>query len=220
MKRFFWIALLLNSALLVYFNLESLLPATPEIKLSEISPEKIKLLTPQEIEALPIKIQPAEQVPATTALCHEWGTFSDENIASAQKAIDKMGLRATLKNQVGTQPKRYWVYRAPFKTMSEAQKKAAEYRTLGFNDIFVIQEDQWKNAISFGMFEDEQLAEKLLNELKAKGIKNVTKALRNGNTASYSLIFSSLSEQDAAAIIELKASFPAAALRATNCEPS
>lgn len=217
MKRFFWLALLLNLGLLIYFNLELLLPASPDIRLSEISPEKIRVLTPQEIETLPLKTPEPEQISLTDALCHEWGMFSDGNLANAQKAINQMGLNATLKSQTGQQAKRFWVYRPPFKTAAEAQKKAAEYKALGFSDIFVIQEDKWKNAVSFGIFEDEQLAEKLLNELKVKGIKNVTKALRTEDAVSYSLIFRDLSEKDAAAIIELKPNFPGAALKQTSC---
>jgi len=44
MKRVFWLLIIVNLALLGYFNAALLLPSKPEIKLAEIAPEKSKFL--------------------------------------------------------------------------------------------------------------------------------------------------------------------------------
>ena len=219
MKRFFWLLVLINLGLLAYFNMGYILPGNPEIKLTEINPDKIKLLSQAEIDSLPKKAESSTPVVVAqpVAMCFEWGIFSDASLATAQKTLTKMAIQDTTKEENSNQPKRYWVYKPPVKTTAEAQKKAAEFKELGVEDLFVVQEEKWKNAISFGIFEDEQLAEKLVQELRAKGIKNVEKILRTNGKGHHSLLLGSLNENEIAELKKLKPDFPAAELKEVSC---
>jgi hypothetical protein len=226
MKQLFWGLALFNLGLFAYFNAEFILPSKPHAQLAEIKPEKIKVLSQAQIDALPkksaISIAPttAQALPIaapTTTSCFEWGVFTDANITTAQNAISQLSLQATLKQQSSQQAKRFWVYRSPLKSTQEAQIKAAELKALGIEDLFVVQEKKWKNAISFGIFEDEQLAIKLLNELKSKGVKNVAKTLRNQGQGHVSLLLSNLTETDVVALKKFKPDFPEADLKEVNC---
>jgi len=221
MKRFFWLLVIINLGLLAYFNIGFILPSKPEIKLTEISPDKIKLLTQAELDALPKKTEPSSPSPTVesqpVAMCFEWGIFSDTSLVKAQKALAKMAIQATAKEENSNQSKRYWVYQPPVETTAEAQKKAAEFKELGVEDLFVVQEDKWKNAISFGIFEDEQLAEKLVRELRAKGIKNVEKILRTNGKGHHSLLLGSINENEIAEVKKLKPDFPAAEVKEVSC---
>jgi len=221
MKRFFWLLVIINLGLLAYFNIGYILPGKPEIKLTEINPDKIKLLSQAEIDSLPKKAEPSSPPPVVeaqpVAMCFEWGAFSDVSLAKAQKALAKMTIQASAKEENSDQPKRYWVYRAPAKSAAEAQKRAAEFKALGVEDIFVVQEEKWKNAISFGIFEDEQLAEKLVQELRAKGIKNVEKILRTNGKGHHTLLLGSINENEIAELKKLKPDFPAAELKEVSC---
>jgi len=222
MKQLFWVLALFNLGLFAYFNAGLILPGKPQAKLAEINPEKIKLLSQAQIEALPKKAVtsltplPVPAAPIATS-CFEWGVFSDTNIANAQSAISQLALQATLKQQSSQQSKRFWVYRSPLKSAAEAQLRAAELKALGVENLFVVQDAKWKNAISFGIFEDEQLAIKLLNELKAKGIKDVTKTLRNQGEDLSSLLLNNLTEANIAELKKLKPSFPYASLKEVSC---
>lgn len=224
MKQLFWVLVLFNLGLFTYFNAGLILPSKPQAKLVEINPEQIKLLSPTQIEALPKKpassTAPAIVLPApitTPTSCFEWGVFSDTNIANAQSAISQLALQATLKQQSHQQARRFWVYKAPLKSAAEAQLKAAELKALGVENLFVVQDAKWKNAISFGIFEDEQLAIKLMNELKTKGIRDVTKTLRNQGKDLSSLLFNNLTEANVVEIKKLKPSFPYASLKEVSC---
>ena len=231
MKKLVWLLVIVNVGLLAYFNLDYILPATPTVKFTELNPEKISLLSQKQIDALPKKTtsvaEPKVAEPiiaaAVTAVatapssCYEWGVFSAPSVASAQTAASKLSLQATVKEQTSQQAKRFWVYRPPLKTAQEAQAKAAELKSLGVQDMFVVQEPKWRNAISFGVFEDEQLAIKLMNELKSKGVKDVVKALRNQGKGHFSLMFNNLTEAKVAEIKLLKSEFPEAVLKESTC---
>lgn len=227
MKYLFWLLVIINIGLFTYFNLDRILPSQQQVKPAEISPEKIQVLSQNQIEALPKKeaTSPPEtptpqQVttpPAATTACFEWGVFSNANLANAQHAVTKLALRATVKAQNSQQAKRFWVYRPPLRSAAEAQQKAAEFKALGVQDLFVVQEAKWKNAISFGIFEDEQLANKLQQELLAKGVKNVEKTLHNQGAGHSSLLLGNLAENDAAELRKLKPNFPEADLKQVSC---
>lgn len=220
MKRLVWLLVFINIGLLAYFNLDHILPSTPQVKLTEIDADKISVLSQQQIDALPKKAasvpSPLPPPPAVTA-CFEWGVFSASSIAGAQSAIAKLALHATVKEQNSQEAKRFWVYRPPAKTAQEAQTKAAELKAAGVTDLYVVQDPKWKNAISFGIFEDEQLATKLLNELKAKGVKDVVKTLRNQGNGHSSLRFNNLTEAEATTLKQLKSDFPEAGLKEVSC---
>ena len=144
--------------------------------------------------------------------------FSGSSIANAQSAAARLSLQATVKEQPSPLGKRFWIYRPPLKSAQEALVRAAELKALGVDDLFVVQEPKWKNAISFGIFEDEQLAIKLLNELKAKGVKDAMKTLRNMGKNHSSLVFKQLSDTDVAEVEKLKPEFPDAELKEVSCQ--
>ena len=226
MKWLVWLLLLVNAGLLAYFNLDHIVPSAPLAKTVEINPEKINVLSQKEIEALPRKMEEAPVVPALAAeaaiatpvnTCFEWGVFSATGLVGAKYAVNKLALQATVKNQTYQEAKRFWVYKPPLKSASEAQLKAQELQALGVKDLFVIQEARWRNAISFGVFEDEQLANRLVSELKAKGIKDVVKALRNQGKGHSSLLFANLGTSQIAELNQLKSEFPEAALKEVAC---
>lgn len=210
--------ILVNLGLLAYFNRERFLPSVPQPQFTEINPEKITVLSQQQIEAMPKKPVEAAPSPVNVAkTCMEWGVFSDTNLAAAQSELSQLSLQSTVKSETSQDAKRFWIYKPPLKSAQEALAKAAELKALGIEDIFVVQEPKWKNAISFGVFEDEQLATKLLNELKAKGVKDAVKALRNQGKVHSSLLLTGLTETEIATLRRLKPEFPAANLKEVRC---
>lgn len=231
MKLLVWLLLLLNVGLLVYFNLDHILPSPPQIKWAELEPEKMRLLTEAEIQALPkIAAEPTIETtvetvkestvitPTTSATssCFEWGMFNANNIESAKNAVAQLSLTAEVKEHTPQTNKRFWIFVPPLKNAQAAQNYANELRNLGVEDLFVVQEPSWKNAISFGLFEDETLAQNLLNELKAKGVEKVEKSLWNPK-GQISLIFSHINDKEAASLSNLKSNFPEAKLKKIGC---
>jgi hypothetical protein len=217
MKWLVWFLLLVNVGLLAYFNQSHFMPSIAPVKQPEISPEKISILNPEQVNALPKKAAELPAPPPVATACYEWGVFSGNGIANAQAAVSNLSLQATIKEQSSLEAKRFWVYRPPLKSAAEAQAKAEEIMALGVDELFVVQEAKWKNAISFGVFEDEKLATNLLKELKAKGVKDVVKALRNQSKSNASLLFDHLTDAQVASLERLKPDFPQAELQKTNC---
>lgn len=218
-----WITLLLlvmNAALFGYFKLNESRPVGVTAGHEAIKPDMIKVLTAEALAAMPLKAESAPSAPTPPpepTACYEWGSFSAENIASAKATLERLTIDASLQRAVSQEAKRYWVYVPPRKTAEEAQAKSEEIKALGIEEIFVVQEPKWRNAISLGVFKDEALATKLLEDLRAKGVKSAVKGVRNHESDQSNFLLKHVSESAAAEIGKLRPDFPGSEIRKVAC---
>ena len=221
MKLLVWLLVLLNVGLLVYFNLDIIAP-TPALADRSISPDKLIVLSQAELDALPQKAAVVEPTPVATrdaaASCYKWGNFTKTNLPAAQVVLVRLGLQSDIKQeQVDNEDRRFWVYYPPLKSAELAQQKADEIKAMGVDELFIVQDSQWRNAISFGLFQDEQLASALLNDLLAKGVKGATKALRSPGKSLNSLLIKSVSAGAALELNKIKPEFVGTEIEPAAC---
>jgi hypothetical protein len=234
MRYFVSLLVIINIGIWAYFNQDVFYQATPSAAHTEIDPDKMHLLTEHQLDLLP-KTNAATPAPVATPLeitppaqnnvsvaeatsCYEWGIFTKSNIDNAQTTANKLLLQATLKEHTPTEAKRYWVYLPKLKSTQAAQDKADELRNMGVSDLYILQDSKWKNAISFGIFEDETLATKLYEDLKAKGVKNVTKSQREQGSGNFSLYIKNATTTDIGHLKDVKTEFPEAEIKEVGCE--
>lgn len=219
MRLFVWLLLLLNALLLAYFNLDAAKPAS-RAGHEPIQPEKIRLLDAAEIAQLPKKPVPApEPVAAAPQLgCYEWGSFSRASLPRAREALATFSLVATPVQQTSREATRYWVYIPQHANLQAAQTTLDELRNLGIQESFIVLEPQWRYAISLGVFKDEQLATKLLEEVRTRGVTSATKGVRNQERGQTSLLISNMPSDIAAEIEKLKPNFPGSELKQVTCQ--
>jgi hypothetical protein len=227
MKSFVWLLVLLNVGLLAYFNLDLILPK-PAVVDRAIQAEKLKVLSEKELDALPKKEPITAEVSKAPSLqdavaqaqtsCYKWGNFTKTNLPAAQVVLVRLGLQSVVNQEAGEQvDKRFWVYYPPLKSAALAQQKAEEIKALGMTDLYIVQDSQWRNAISFGLFQDEQLATNLLAELQAKGVKGATKALHNPGKSLSSLLIKAVNADAATELQKVKPEFLGTELAQAAC---
>ena len=230
MKLFVWLLILLNVGLLVYFNLDIILPKTAAIDHS-IASEKLKILDDSALAKMQKKqAQPSVDLTAPSAKvsvqaaasssnsCYRWGNFTRTNLPSAQVVLARLGLQSVINQEaVAKEDKRFWVYYPPLKSAALAQQKAAEIKALGITELFIVQDSQWRNAISFGLFQDEQFATNLLTDLQAKGVKSVTKSLHNPGKSLTSLLIKAVSIEAVTELQKVKPEFVGTELVSAIC---
>lgn len=224
MKLLVWLLVLLNVGLLVYFNSDVIAPK-PVVADRSIQPEKLKILSAKDLETMPKKDAQTAQPVADPVLgdvastsCYKWGNFTKTNLPAAQVVLVRLGLQSDVNQEATAQEdKRFWVYYPPLKSADLAQQKAAEIKALGVEELFIVQDSQWRNAISFGLFQDEQLASNLLTELQAKGVKGATKALRSPGKALSSLLVKAVSAQTALELQTIRPEFVGTELTLVAC---
>jgi hypothetical protein len=228
MRLIVLLLLLLNVGLYAYFNMNQLAPA-PVTANKEINPEKLIVVSQEALDAMPTN-EPASAMIANestsfpqvsepvTTTCYTWGNFTQTNLPAAQVVLARLGLQSEIKQeQVAIEERRFWVYYPPLKSAELAESKATEIRALGVQELYIVQDSQWRNAISFGLFQDEQLASSLLNELQNKGVKNATKALRSAGKSLSSLLIKAVSLEAATELQKIKPEFVGTDLAPITC---
>ena len=99
---------------------------------------------------------------------------------------------------------------------ADADKKANELRALGISDFFVVQEaGPVQFALSLGVFKTEEAANNHLAQLRSKGIRSAIVAPYGAPATAF--VIREPGDAVTMKLAELKAEFPAAALRAVAC---
>lgn len=205
MRIWLWLLVLLNVGLLVYFNMDTLVPRAQVVQ-KEVNPEKLKLLMDDDFNTLQKKAFVASAIAATS--CYKWGKFTSSNLAAAQEVIEGLGLEAELIQDTSTQQgNRFWIYYPPLANAGLAKRKADEIRRLGVDELYIVQGTRWRNAISFGLFAEESLATALLKELKSKGVRSAVKSLRKQGEYTGSLLAKNLTSENAVALYKVRPEF-------------
>lgn len=214
MRLLFLVLLLANVAAFGYIRYsESSAGADAQIALLQISPEKMKLLKPGTVPAPPAAETPAAQPPAP--VCFEWGGFGVDDAARAAAALAVFELGGKVSQRVSADAG-WWVYIPPHKSRAEADKRAGEVKALGVRDIYVVQSnDEWRHAISLGVFKTEENANNYFAQLRQKGVRSAVVAPRGARSSTF--VIRDPGEAIAAKITGLKTDFPNAQLKAAAC---
>ena len=139
-----------------------------------IEPEKLKLITPAALPApQPVAAKkPAVAPAAGAAACMEWGSFTLADAPRAEKALEPLALGARLAQRRTEEVAGWWVFMPPQGNRQAALRKAAELKTLGVDEYFIVQEEgEYRWALSLGVFRSEDAAQARLGALRAQGVR-------------------------------------------------
>ncbi|MBF4989080.1 SPOR domain-containing protein [Methylophilus sp. 14] len=200
---------------------------TPNLSKADIKVPEVKAGDAKPLESKPAEktagdktpaAKPAETHAAVQTACYEWSGFNMARVTEAANLAQQMNIKTqTNMTSTGQDNVRYWIYKPPLATAEAAQTKADELRKLGVEDFFIVQDDpKWRNAISFGVFRDEKLADKLMADLKNKGVKLLIKATRNGGQAVIKL--QQVTPQQFASLQKSRSHFPDSVLKEIPCQ--
>jgi cell division protein FtsN len=168
----------------------------PERVNRQVEPERIRVLTQPEVQALRAKVKDAPRetapLPPTTsgaavplanaiasadlvgAACVEVGDFTVESAGRVRQRLETLavGDRLTIRSvETGGW---FMVYVPPFKTRAEVDRRADELRKAGVKELLVIGENSpMRYGIALGSFKDQDLANKHAADLDRRGIKGV-----------------------------------------------
>lgn len=193
-----------------------------QIPLLQISPEKIKIISPRREAAPSAKARPqAAAKAAAPAVCLEWGVFFGPELARADAALTGLGVPESAVHRETSDAGAWWVHFPPFRTRADVDRKIAELKALGITEFFVVQDGgQWRNAISLGIFKTEEAARSHLAALQAKGVKTATIGQRANLVKQGVVLIRDPSTEIVARLTELKQEFPGSEMRAVACPPA
>jgi cell division protein FtsN len=171
----------------------------PERVNRQVEPERVRVLTLQEVQALRAKAKeatpPQAASPALPAAggdastpgpgpiaaaelagmrCVEMGDFTVEEAGRVRQRLESLALGERLSLRTVDAPGWFMVYVPPFKTRAEVERRAEELRRAGVKELLVIADNSpMRFGIALGSFRDQDLANRLAADLGRRGIKGV-----------------------------------------------
>ena len=213
MRTFVALLLAANLAFFAYSELDLMSDGESSRMQRQLVPEKIKLLTPQQVAALgPAKASQLANV------CLEWGGFTDTERAAALVALEPLHLGRQLSQRRIDSTSAYWVFLPPLSSKSAAEKRVAELKAEGLKDFFILSDGPQKNAISLGVFKTEEAANKFLDAVKEKGVQNARSGARTQTIQQTFVILRDPQPAQTERLQQLKGDFAGTEVRIGPCD--
>ncbi|MCK6372570.1 MAG: SPOR domain-containing protein [Zoogloea sp.] len=130
----------------------------------------------------PVPAKPARAADTAPPACVAFSGLSADQAAELSARVAKTGAGFKLSESRGVGASSWWVHIPSQGNKEGADRKAAELRRLGIEDLFIVQ-DAGPNqfAISLGLFKNEQAAGRHLNLLREKGVRSAQIASRGAS---------------------------------------
>jgi hypothetical protein len=213
MRTLVLLLLLANITMFGFIKLDSV-GAGERVRLSQqVQPDKVKLLTPQQVAAL----GPAK-VAALADVCVEWGPLTDADRARAlavMEPLDLAKLTAQKKVEVITN---FWLFLPPAATKAAADRRVDELKAQGIREAGVVDNGPQRLAISLGAFRTEDAAQVRMATLQAQGVKNAKVGQRVQSVPQTMLVIRDPPAPAVMRLKELQGGFPGSEVKIGSCE--
>jgi len=213
MRTLVLLLLLANLTLFLYTRLDSL-GSGERVRLSQqVQPDKITLLSPQQVAALgPTKV-------ATLAnVCLEWGPFSDGEKSRALASVEPLDLSRLMSQKKVEVVTNFWVFIPPAANRQAADRRMAELKGLGVKDTLLIDGGPQQFAISLGAFQTEAAAQARLDALSAQGVKTAKVGARAQAVVQTALVVRDPPPPAVTRLKELQATYPGTDIKIGTCD--
>lgn len=165
-----WLAmglLAINLAVAAFFIGRDYWPATIPAHQAPLNVERLSLRGQNSpvSDAVPAK-KPAGQ----EALCVEWRGLTREEFPLAREQLKALAGERVMSFTEVPLSVRHWVIFPPLPSAASATAKLGELTAAGVQDAFVVRDGAWRNAISLGLYANNEAARRRVDEVEQKGV--------------------------------------------------
>lgn len=131
---------------------------------------------PMNVDRLSLRSQsgPAgrEDAPAveTEDLCVEWRGLNQDEFPLVREQLKAMAGERVMSFAEVPVDTRHWVLFPPLPSPESAEAKLSELAAAGLQDAFVVKGGVWRNAISLGLYANDEAARRRVREVEDKGV--------------------------------------------------
>ena len=184
------------------------------VRLAEqVQPDKIKLLTPQQVAALG-----PGKVAALADVCLEWGPIAEGDRARSLAELEPLALGKLLTQRRIETTTAFWVYLPPAANRAEAERRAAEAKARGIGDVSIVDNGPQRHAVALGAFVSEDAAKARLADVVRLGATNARVGPRQQVVASTLFVIRDPQAPVIARLRDLVPAFPGSEAKIGNCE--
>lgn len=166
MKWIAWMLLALNLAVAGLFIGRSQWPQSVS---DQNAPMNVDRLSLRSHSAPPPKEAQGPHA-ATEILCVEWRGLNLVEFAQVREQLKAMAGERVMSFTEVPLNTRHWVIFPPLPSPQSAVAKLRELAAAGVQDAFVVKEGVWRNAISLGLYANDEAARRRVREVEDRGV--------------------------------------------------
>lgn len=210
MKKFVLILLLVNLLVAVFFIGSAYWPQSASEKTASMSVDRLSLRSQSaqlEAKETPPPTIPSP-VPVAEALCVEWRGLNPEEFARVREQLKALvGEQVMSFTEVPLNTRR-WVIFPPLPSAQSAAAKLSELAAVGVQDAFVVKNGDWQNAISLGLYANDEAAGRRVREVEAKGVLGTRVELVPRQGTEYYFVIRSEDPDALKSLSEIRQAYP------------
>ena len=212
MRTLFFLLLFANLTLFAYTRLDSV-GSGEAVRLSEqVNPDKVRILTPQEVAALG-----PEKTSALSSVCAEWGPFAENERVRAQADLEPFAPGKLLQARRVEAGGGFWAF-VPAASRAAAERRASDLKTAGVREAAVVEMPPQRFAVSLGTFRTSEAAQAALSDLARQGVADGQTGPKPAGIAMAALVVRDPNAQVIARLKELQPAYPGTEIRIGGCE--
>jgi hypothetical protein len=205
MKWITWILLVMNLAVAGFFMGRS---QWPQAGSDQNAPMNVDRLSLRSLSAPATKDVPPPRVVAAEVLCVEWRGLNLVEFAQVREQLKAMvGERVMSFTEVPLNT-RHWVIFPPLPSPQSATTKLSELAAAGVQDAFVVKDGAWLNAISLGLYANDEAARRRVREVEDKGVLGTRVELLPRQGTDFYFVIRSEDPDALKSLSEIKQAYP------------
>jgi hypothetical protein len=166
MKWVAWALLVVNLAVAGFFIGRGHWPQATSDQNASLNVDRLSLRG----QSAPAPRDPASRRAATQSLCVEWRGLAQGEITQVRDQLKAMvGERVMSFTEVPLNT-RHWVIFPPLPSPESAAAKLSELAAAGLQDAYVVKSGALRNAISLGLYANDEAARRRVREVEDKGV--------------------------------------------------
>ena len=213
MRTLVLLLLLANLSLFAFTRLDASRDGEGARLAEQVQPDKIRLLTPQQVAAL----GPAK-VAALADVCLEWGPLSEADRARAFADLEPLALGKLLTQRRIETTFAFWVFLPPVGNRADAERRAADARAKGVGDASIVESGPQRFAVSLGAYPNEDAAKTRLAQVVAQGVTNARAGPRQQSIVHTVLVMRDPQAAVIAKLRDLVPAYPGSEAKVGNCD--
>lgn len=219
LKIFFWILLAANIVLFAfqrtYFNAPSTGKHEPERLAYQYQEDRIRLLSPDEINRDIAKSKAAQDI-TTAGSCMDTAPFNKAETAGFERQLPSLSMnKGDIRRIPVRENQAYMVFIAPAASQKAAEEKIAELEKKGIKSYYLIRDSgELKWAVSLGVFKTREAAEKHAADMEKTGLADIHVAPRGLASEKTVYRLNNLNDEQLRALEAIIRNFPGQSIRA------
>jgi hypothetical protein len=156
--------------------------------------------------------------PPSPALCVEWRGLEAVDFVRVREQLKGMTSDHVMSFTEVPLQSRQWVIFPPLPSRAAALAKLAELTAVGIQDVFVVKAGSWANALSLGLYANEEMARRRVRELEEKGVHGIRIESQPKQGTGYYFVIRSDDADALKSLNEAKTAYPNSALSRVGCQ--